>query len=79
MLCCHTRLAATKGAIAISACCHCREYLVDMLLEHAEAPMLLEECNVVLEHMDGKVHPVDIMQFRFKQDAETVGLKRLRR
>lgn len=59
--------------------CGCREYFVDMMLSQTERPMLLEECSAVQEHMDGKVHSVEILRFRFRQGTETVGVKTVRR
>ena len=57
----------------------CREYLVDLLLSDRQHPMLLEECTSVLEDMDGQAHPVEIMQLRFREGRETVGVKALHR
>ena len=50
-----------------------------MMLSQTERPMMLEECAAVQEDMDGKVHSVEIMRFRFRQGTETVGVKTLRR
>ena len=55
--------------------CARREYFVDLLLSDRRHPMLLEECTSVLEVMDGQTHPVEIMQLRFREGRETVGVK----
>ena len=56
-----------------------REYFVDLLLSDRQHPMLLEECSSVAEEMDGQAHPVEIMQLRFREGRETVGVKVLHR
>ena len=52
---------------------------MDMMLGQTARPLLLEECMTVQESMDGKMHSVEIMRFRFRQGSETVGVKTLRR
>ena len=52
---------------------------MDLLLSDRQDPMLLEECSSVVEEMDGQAHPVEIMQLRFREGRETVGVKTLHR